>query len=256
MESDTATTVTRPTAAERVRTICTQMAAAQFVTNDKPPEPCRAYQLLADGSFALTAPCGSSLATGNGVGPVILELLDHGPDSISESVRALVWIRGSIRTVGSSEVRPLLDAMAARDPNPALLDVGHSDLLLILSVESIIFADNTGAEAVDTSHILAALPDPFCLVERAWVQHLKHYHQDLVERLRLRLHPGKRRGPITLIGLDRYGLLVKTEGPQREQEHRIPFFAPVTDHAGLRRALRALTASPFTKGLRTGSNPV
>ncbi len=242
-----------PTLAERVRTVCARSTRAHVVADGRPPVVCRVHHLLPDGFLALTVGNGSQLPAST-VAPVVLELLDHGPSATGESVRALVWLRGQIRYAAPRDVRPLLDAIAASNPHPALLDVGHADLLVVLTVESIVFADSTGAALVDHSVVLAARPDPFCEVECAWVHHLQHHHPDMVERLRLRLPAGRRRGRIQLVGLDCYGLQVKTEGPDGHWYHRIPFFTPVTDDVTLCRALRSLVAHPFNQGLRARSS--
>lgn len=242
-----------PTLAERVRTVCARSTRVHVVADGRPPVVCRVHHLLPDGSLALTVGNGSQLPAST-VSPVFVELLDHGASAAGESVRALVWISGQMQPAAASEVRPLLDAIARTNPNPALLDVGHDDLLLVLAVESIVFADRTGAALVDHSIVLAARPDPFCQVERAWVHHLQHHHPDMVERLRLRLPAGRRRGRIQLVGLDCYGLQVKTEGPDGHWYHRIPFFTPVTDDVALCRALRSLMAHPFNQGLRARSS--
>lgn len=243
-----------PTVAERVRTVCARATRAHVVADGRPPAVCRIHHLLPDGSLALTVGNGSQLAVGDTVTPVVLELLDHGPSTIVESVRALVWIRGQVRPAAPSEVLPLLDAIARTNPDPALLEVGHDDLLVVLTVESIVFADSTGAALVDHSSVLAARPDPFCQVEWAWVHHLQKHHPDMVERLRLRLPRGTRRGRIYLVGLDRFGLQVRIEGPGPEGHwhHRIPFFTPVTDDVALCRELRSLMAHAAGSRRRLG----
>lgn len=253
MKGDAVTNPPGPTVAERVRTVCARSTRAHVVADGRPPAVCRVHHLLPGGSLALTVGNGSHLPAST-VAPVVLELLDHGPSTAGESVRALVWIRGGVRPAAPSEVRPLLDAIARINPDPALLDVGHDDRLLVLAVDSIVFADATGTALVDHPGVLAAQPDPFCQVECAWVHHLQRHHPDMVERLRLRLPRGTRRGRIHLVGLDRFGLQVRIEGAEGYWDHRIPFFTPVADDAALCRALRSLMAHPSAHGLRTRSS--
>ncbi len=250
MGNGTETDLRGPTTAERVRTVLTRATAAQLVAGSGPPAECRVHHLLRDGTIALTVDSESSFATSVPAGPIALELLDHDPVAAGESVRALVWIRGQTRPAAASEVRHLLDTIAAMRPDPALLDVGYDDALVLLTVDSVVFADTAGAAPVDLAGVLAARPDPFSLIERAWVHHLERHHPDMIERLRLHLPPRTRRGRIRLIGLDRYGVLVKTEGADGDRDHRIEFFRPVADVDGLSRALRSLMAHPFTRGLR------
>lgn len=252
MGSDVVTDFRGPTIPERVRTVLARATAAHVAAGNGLPEECRIHHLLYDGTIALTVPRQSPVAANSPSGPIALELLDHGPVTADESVRALVWVRGRTRPATSGEIRPLLDAIAASKPDPALLDVGHRDALVLLTVESVVFADQTGTSLVDHASVVAARPDPFSHVECAWVHHLGHHHPDMVERLRLHLPPRTRRGTIRLVGLDRYGLLVKTEGAEGDRDHRIHFFRPVVDEVGLTRALRSLMAHPFTRGLRTG----
>lgn len=242
----------QPTTAERVRTVCARAGSARLVTEGGPPTPCPVFALLTDGSFALTAPDAVADAMAPEE-PVVLELLDHAPGG--ESVRALVWVRGRVRPAPAHRVRQALDAMAAADPNPALLDVGFGHRLLRLHVDSIVFADATGAETVDRCAVLAARPDPFCHAERAWVRHLGEHHPDMVERLRLHLPRSIRRGRLRLLGLDRYGLQLRISRTDGEWEARVPFFSPVSDETALCRALRLLMGCPFSNALRTRPLP-
>ncbi len=239
-----------PTPAERVRTICARAGTARLAADGAAPVTSPVHRLLACGQVAITVPNGSAIAARPAGTPVVLELLDHAPVTAAESVRALVWIRGRMRPASPTEVRPILDAIAATDPNPALLDVGHRDRLLICAVDSAVLADATGANAVDRCALLDARPDPFCQVEAAWVQHLEQHHGELLERLRLHIPRGMRRGRLRLLGLDRYGLQVRVEGHQGSWDVRVPFFSPVADSEALGRALRSLMGCPFTRGLR------
>lgn len=253
MGGEVTTGFREPAAAERARTVIARATAAHLAAGTGPPVPCRVHHLLHDGAIALTVRGDSPFARDDQDEPVALELLDHGPIAVGESVRALVWVRGLLRRAPAGALRLLLDDIAAANPNPALLDVGHDDDLVLLTVESVVFADGTGAAVVDHADVLAARPDPFHQVERAWVYHLQEHHPDMVERLRLRLPRTTRRGQIRLVGLDRYGLQLKTEGPEGHWDHRVPFFTPVSDEAALCRALRALMANPFAHGLTTGN---
>lgn len=179
-----------PTSAERVRTVLTRAAVAQVAgaspTGDTGPVPCPVHHLLADGSLAITVDCRSPLAAGTDAA-VVVELLDRAPHPTTQAVRNLVWVGGWIRPTTDREIRTVLDSIAATNPNPALLDVGHRDTMLPLTAESIVLADARGAEDVDIGAVLAARPDPFCHVEAAWTHHLERHHPEMVERLRIHL---------------------------------------------------------------------
>lgn len=245
-----------PTTAERVRTVCARAQTARLVADGAPPEASPVHHLFPCGHFALTVDNRSALlrSTVPAGAPVVIELLDHVPGPGDEAVRALVWIRGRMREVAPCRVRTVLDAIAAADPKPALLDVGHRDRLLICAVESAVFADATGADAVDRSALLESRPDPFCHQESAWVQHLQHRHPELVERLRLHLPRGIRRGRLRLLGLDRYGLQVRVDGPDGRWDVRVPFLSPAADGAALSRALQSLMGCPLNRGLQKRSD--
>lgn len=238
-----------PTTAERVRTVFARATAASLATGNGPLRMCRVHHLLPNGEVALSIGNENPIPATGSTDPVVLELLDHSAGASRDSVRAIVWVQGRTRATTSAETRPILNTIAATNPEPALLDVGHTDALVILTAESIVLADHSGAALVDLTRLLAAQPDPFSHVETAWVQHLEQHHRDMVERLRLRLPRGKRRGAIRLIGLDRYGLLVKTESHEDSRDHRIPFLTPATDAASLCRALKSLMTRPCARGL-------
>ena len=116
-----------PTTAERVRTVCARGDTARLVADGAPAVTSPVQHLLPCGHLALTLHDRSALSTMPAGTPVVIELLDRVPGAPDESVRALVWIRGRLRPVAPSQVRAVLDAIAATNPNPALLDVGHRD---------------------------------------------------------------------------------------------------------------------------------
>lgn len=238
-----------PTTAERVRTVLTRATAACLGTGDGSLRKCRVPHLLGSGDVAVSIRSENLYSSTGFAVPAVLELVDRGPARGPESVRAIVWLRGCARVATPQEVSTLLDVIAASNPDPALLDVGHEDTLILLSAESIVLADGTGASLVDRSQVLIAQPDPFSQVEQAWIEHLERHHRDMLERLRLHLPRGMRRGEIRLVGLDRYGLLVNTETQEGNLDHRIPFLVPVADEAGLCRALKSLMSHPCARGL-------
>ena len=223
------------------------------------------HHLLADGSFAITVPAhgllyGMVVATGAQGVQAVLELTDYAPLPLREPVRSLVWIRGRLRDVNSTDVPDMLDLIAAESPNPALLQVNTGQreadrgdtpyALLRLEIESVVVADSTGAESVGVGMLLDATPDPFCTLESCWLQHLESAHRDVVDRLADRLPSPLRRGRVRPLGLDRYGVQLRVEDEDGDHDVRLPFAKPVDDVTGLSQAIRVLMGCPFLNGLR------
>lgn len=252
-----------PTAAERIRSTCLRADGALLALDDAEPVRTPLHHLLDDGSYAV-AVGGSPAGSGVAGAQAVLELVDYAPLPLREPVRSLVWIRGRLHPVPMPAVRGLLDAVAAEDANPALLQVrtavsappaGHDTAytLVRLVVESVTVAYNkdgaTGAETVDVAALLAARPDPFCTLESRWIRHLDTVHRDVVVRLASRLPLRLRRGDVRPLGVDRYGVELRVESAGSDHDVRLPFRAPVEDVVGLNRAVRVLMGCPFVNGL-------
>ena len=248
----TSATLSTPTAAERVRSACVGAAAAILAADSVPPAAAPVHHLMADGSFALTVSSDSAIA-GAAAGAstaAVLELTDYAPLPLREPVRSLVWVRGRVHNVPPHALRELLDLIATARPDPALLQVGTGQTLLLLGADSVVVADSTGAEPVGLTELLAAAPDPFCDMESAWLRHLDSDHPEVMARLAGKLPARLRRGRVRPLGLDRYGMRLRVEGADGDHDVRLPFPAPVHDVGGLGRAIRVLMGCPFVNGLR------
>ena len=248
---------TAPTTAERIRSTCVRAGGALLAVENAEPLTTPLHHLLADGSFAVVLPADSDA---DGV-QAVLELADYAPLPLREPVRSLVWIRGRLHPVPPSEVRDMLDLIAAEHPDPALLQVrtpasravaaGDTQYLLArLEIGSVVVTDATGAEAVDSAALLAARPDPFCALESCWIRHLDTAHRDVVARLASRLPARLRRGDVRPLGIDRYGMRLRVESADGDRDIRLPFRTPVDDIVGLGKAIRVLLGCPFVNGLR------
>jgi len=249
----TSATLSTPTTAERVRSACVGAVAAILAADSVPPAAAPVHHLMADGSFALTVPSDSAMAhaaTGAEGIAAVLELTDYAPLPLREPVRSLVWIRGQVHSVPPHALRELLDLIATTLPDPALLEVGAGQTLLLLGADSVVVADSTGAEPVGLTELLAAAPDPFCEMESAWLRHLDSDHPEVMARLASKLPARLRRGRVRPLGLDRYGMRLRIEGADGDLDVRLPFPAPVHDIGGLGRAIRVLMGCPFVNGLR------
>lgn len=254
-----------PTTAERIRSACVRAGGALLALETVParqdPVVTPVHHLLPDGSFALALPSAGEAVAG---AQALLELTDYAPLPLREPVRSLVWVRGRVQEFDSAEVAETVDRIAAEWPHPALLQVdtprwAPSDgqepryTLVRLEVASVVVTDATGAEPVSVDDLLAARPDPFCEVESNLLWHLDTAHSDVVARLVSRLPAPLRRGQVRPLGLDRYGVRFRVEGPDRDHDVRLPFHKPVDDMTGLSQAIRVLMGCPFINGLRARS---
>lgn len=251
----TSATLSTPTTAERVRSACMYAAGAILAADSVPPAATPVHHLMPDGCFALTVPSDSAMArsaadAGTDGVDAVLELTDYAPLPLREPVRSLVWVRGRVYPVPAHAVREMVDMIASDHPDPALLDVGSGQSLLLLGADSVVVADATGAEPVAVSDLLAARPDPFCEFEAAWLRHLDSDHPEVLARLAGKLPAPLRRGQVRPLGLDRYGVRLRVESPDGDHDVRLPFPNPVADIGGLGRAIRLLMGCPFVNGLR------
>jgi hypothetical protein len=255
-----------PTTAERIRSTCVRAGGALLAVESAEPLTTPLHHLLADGSFAVGVPAGGAVPEqlSDCGAQTVLELADYAPLPLREPVRSLVWIRGRLHRVPPSEVREMLDLIAAEHPHPALLQVqtpvsrpaaaegagstsdGDTQYLLArLEIVSVVVTDATGAEAVDSAALLAARPDPFCAFESCWIRHLDTAHRDVVARLASRLPARLRRGDVRPLGIDRYGMRLRVESAEGDRDVRLPFGTPVDDVIGLGKAIRVLLGCPF-----------
>nr|WP_156749610.1 DUF2470 domain-containing protein [Mycobacterium sp. E1747] len=254
-----------PTTAERIRSACVRAGGALLALETGParqdPVVTPVHHLLPDGSFALALPSSDDTVDG---AQALLELTDYAPLPLREPVRSLVWVRGRVQEFHAAEIAKTVDSIAAEWPHPALLQVdtprcAPSDgkdpryTLFRLEIASVVVTDATGAEPVSVEDLLAARPDPFCEVESNLLWHLDTAHSDVVARLVSRLPAPLRRGQVRPLGLDRYGVRFRVEGPDRDHDVRLPFHKPVDDMTGLSQAIRVLMGCPFINGLRARS---
>ncbi|GAA5047048.1 DUF2470 domain-containing protein [Nocardia callitridis] len=243
-----------PSTAEQVRSACVHAQQAVLALPGIDPTPTSVHYLR--GSDAVIAVPVTSIAavltrhTYVGGSPAVLELTDHAPLALRESVRALVWLRGKIRAVPECDQRDLAGEIAEKNPHPDLLDVGHGAILLRLVIDSAVIADSSGAEAVDADELRLAEPDPFCAMESDWLQHMDTDHADVVAQLTRHLPPRLQHGTVHPLAIDRYGLTLRVEGVDGDHDVRLPFSAPADDIEALGRAVRLLVGCPFRNGIR------
>lgn len=265
IDATAGTSLAVPTTAERIRGACARGRGAMLAMEGLEPAPTPLHHLLDDGSFAITVPADGLVAamvlTAGAAGVhAVLEMTDDAPLPLREPVRSLVWISGRLFDVPASDASGLLDLIAAKSPNAALLRVntgteqaagGDTPYALVrLEIDSVVVADSTGAESVGVGTLLDAQPDPFCALESGWLQHLESSHRDVVDRLANRLPSPLRRGRVRPLGLDRYGVQLRVQSEDGDHDVRLPFTKPVDDVTGLSQAIRMLMGCPFLNGVR------
>ncbi|MGW4369927.1 DUF2470 domain-containing protein [Nocardia takedensis] len=244
-----------PSTAERVRNACAHAEHAVLALPGVDPTQTSVHYLRQCGDVVIAVPSDSTAAcligrTGPGGTAAVLELTDHAPLALREPVRALVWLRGVVRSVPAPAQRALAAEVAKDHPHPALLDIGYTATLLRLVIGSAVMADATGAEAVRVDDLRLAQPDPFCAVESAWLQHMDTDHGDVIAQLARHLPPKLQTGSVHPLAIDRYGITLRVEGVDGDHDFRLPFSAPADDVESLGRAVRTLAGCPFLNGLR------
>ncbi|MFF0489215.1 DUF2470 domain-containing protein [Nocardia sp. NPDC004068] len=246
-------TIVAPSTAERVRSACAHADQAMLALPGTDPVPTAMHHLRACGDAVLTvaaaSPATRAAATEFG-SPAVLELTDHAPLALREPVRALVWLRGRLYAVPEHAQRALATEVAAEHPHPALLDVGHTTVLLRLVLDSAVVADSGGAASVCRRELREARPDPFWELESAWLRHMDADHADVIADLARHLPVRLRGGTIRPLAIDRYGVTLRVEGDGGDHDVRLPFEGPVDDVQSLSRAVRILAGCPFLHGLR------
>ncbi|WP_030530048.1 DUF2470 domain-containing protein [Prauserella rugosa] len=257
-----------PRPAERAKTIATRGGPAVLMPAvDREPssglrtEPVlhhvhaggRASILLRDDDPLVTATRDRSHAgQGQAAGPdtgcelaITLEITDEAPVALREPVRGLLWLTGWLRPLDRRAARTRAVTIAEQRPDERLLDLDHGLTMLDLVPASFVLADSEGTHSVSTQSFSAATADPFCTQETDWLRHLEHAHPDVVLALSRHLPGQLRGGAIRPLGIDRYGLRLRVEGPAGDHDVRLGFDQPVDCPRKLGLALRSLVGCPF-----------
>jgi hypothetical protein len=242
-----------PTAAERARSVAARGGIASLVGTGAPHASPLVHQVRADGSAVLLLDDAEPVleeirAAPRGEFAAMLELTDHAPVSLREPVRALLWITGRLRMPDTEAARRLAMQVADVDPNPDLLRLGHGATLVRLDPSSAVLSDAEGTAALSPLDLAAARPDPFSRYERQWLAHLEEAHPDVFLALAQHLPPALRdlrNARVRPLGMDRCGLRLRVEAPERDHDVRIAWPGTVTTVAELRVQMAQLVGCPF-----------
>nr|WP_229683961.1 DUF2470 domain-containing protein [Nocardia camponoti] len=240
-------TMIGPSTAERVRSACRHAETATLALPAVEPVEVVVHHLRQCGDVVLAVRDDVVIADGTSA---VVELTDHAPLPLREPVRALVWLRGQVRTVPVEAQRALAVEVAKEFAHPMLLDIGHGLTLVRVRVASAVLANATGAELADEVELRAASIDPFADWEDSWLQHLADDHADIVAQLSRHLPARLRGGVVKPLAIDQYGITLRVEHVTGDHDLRLPFSAPACDIESLSMQVRILAGCPFRNGLR------
>jgi hypothetical protein len=189
-----------------------------------------------DGSVVLVLPDAAPVVTavraGSGDIPVLVDAADLCPVPVADRVRGRVRLVGWVHEPAPALRRPLAGVAADRDGAGALLDIGAGRTVLYVDVVEVLFAagaadpdDPSAVVSVPPRDYAAARPDPLAGTEAALLGHLVHGHPAELARLArvAGLLPAGQRRAVVPVGLDRHGLVLRTDSV----DHRLAFAEPV-----------------------------
>ncbi|MGC4960648.1 DUF2470 domain-containing protein [Gordonia sp. DT101] len=241
-----------PSDAELIQTACRRVTGATLAVEGAETAPVNVIHLFESQAFVLVPTDGEAMLLAgdcpDGMAAMV-EVTDCAPIDLRERVRSLIWLTGHLHAVPSNLERDLAVEIAAEDPDDGLLDIGHGHSMLRLQIDSAVIATASGAASVPAAELAGALPDPFWEYETDWIAHLDADHADVVGRLARTLPRALRTGRVRPLGLDRFGIRFRIEGPAGDSDIRLPFAQPVSDVYELSQALRNLAGCPFINSL-------
>ncbi|MFF9350156.1 DUF2470 domain-containing protein [Streptomyces sp. NPDC014734] len=217
------TPITRPTPAERVRSILHAAHSMTVISDGRHSEVRRVGGTDATGHIHLHAPADGTPAPPHARLPIRLELTDIAPTAVRDRLRARVTLTGLLTAPYSDEA-----------PRSTCMEFGQA-----------LLEDGSGRHFVTPDELGAAVPDPLARSEADMLTHLVDSHRELVPLLVRLARPQPERGLLRAVPLamDRYGVTLRLEYPTTHSDVRLPFARPIADldQAGSR--IRGLLAA-------------
>jgi hypothetical protein len=232
--------------------VAARVGTASLVGTGTSPTTPLVHHVRADGSAVLLLadddPVLDRIRHANGgESAAMLELTDHAPVDLREPVRALLWITGRLWLPDPDSARRTALQVADVLPHPELLQLDHGATLVRLDPGSAVLSDAEGTAALAPVDLAAARPDPFCLYEQSWLGHLEQAHGEVFTALGRHLPTAlrdERNARIRPLGVDRCGLRLRVETPDRDHDVRLAWPQGATTMAELRVQLGLLVGCP------------
>lgn len=243
-----------PSITERARSLVARGGVATLVGTGEPdPVTPLMHYLHPDGTTDLLLADDEALLSrlrraAGGEIAVMLEVTDRAPVPLADPVRELLWIVGWLHEPNACVSRHMTLRLADLRPHPRLLDVGHGATLLRLRPGSTVYSDAEGSAAATPTELAVARPDPFCLVEHRWLQHLDDAHPEVFAALTRHLPaslPRDAGSRIRPLGVDRCGLRIRVQTPTGGHDVRLAFSREATTVDELRERFGELVGCPF-----------
>ncbi|SCK39938.1 Protein of unknown function [Streptomyces sp. WMMB 714] len=213
---------TRPTSAERMRSILAAAHSMTLVSDGLHTEVHRLQDTGTNGHIHLHAPSGAASPSDRPCLPVRLELTDIAPTPLRDRLRARVTLTG------------LLTGPYDERAGSICMEFGQA-----------VLEDPGGRTFVTLDELQQAAPDPLATCEAGMLTHLADGHSDFVSQLVRLVEPQPDTGVLRALpaALDRYGVTLRLEYPRGHRDARLPFAKPLTDPDQLGSRMQALLAT-------------
>ncbi|WP_406280111.1 DUF2470 domain-containing protein [Embleya sp. NBC_00896] len=232
----------RPRTADRARTLAAHATSATLdLPGDKDEHVIPAARAVEpDGSLLLLVPgeTAAVVLTAREDVAAVLHLVDVAPVAVPHRVRAHCWIAGwlTIPTGDDAEEAAVRLAEIAPDPTAS----PRAGTIVRLEVGEVLVDDLWGTGHVEPEDYADAEPDPLAVHEAEFLQHLAGAHAADLCRLATVAGAPACADRVAPVSLDRYGIRLRTGGPDQTCDVRFEFEAPVSGPRELGGALRRL----------------